>query len=74
LGESLFRPFSPGERRTLLDSEHLAARFAERLTALGVRQVEAFEHPAALDALAVALAAHHGHPMRQMDGEPLLRA
>jgi len=27
-------------------------RFAERLAVLGVRQVEAFEHPAALGALA----------------------
>jgi hypothetical protein len=43
----------------------------ERLAALGVRQVEAFEHPEALEALAEVLAAHHGHPTRLMDGKPL---
>ena len=37
----------------------------------GLRQVEAFEHPDALEALAVVLAAHHGHLMRLLDGEPL---
>jgi hypothetical protein len=31
----------------------------------------AFEHAAALEALAVALAAHHDHPMRLMDGASL---
>ena len=33
----------------------------------GLRHLEAFAHPDALE----ALAAHHGHPTRLMDGEPL---
>jgi len=36
----------------------------------GLRHLEAFAHPDALE----ALAAHHGHPTRLMDGEPLRRA
>ena len=65
---------TPEERRELLDSEHLAAIYFRELSRRGLgglRQVEAFEHPAALEALAVVLAAHHGHPMRLLDGEPL---
>ena len=65
---------TPEERRTLLDSEHLAALYFGELARRslgGLRQVEAFEHPEALEALAVVLAAHHGDPVRLMDGEPL---
>ena len=65
---------TPEERRTLLDSEHLAALYFGELARRGLgglRQVEAFEHAAALEALAVALAAHHDHPMRLMDGASL---
>jgi hypothetical protein len=60
--------------RTLLDSERLAALYFGELARRGLgglSQVEAFEHPAALDALAVLLAAHLGDPMRLMDGGPL---
>jgi hypothetical protein len=66
---------TPEERRDLLDSEHLAALYFGELVRGGLgglRHLEAFEHPAALEALAVVLAAHHGHPMRLLDGEPLL--
>jgi hypothetical protein len=38
---------TPEERRTLLDTEHLAARYFGEL-ARGLSQVEAFEDPAAL--------------------------
>jgi len=65
---------TPEERRELLDSEHLAALYFGELARRGLgglRQVEAFEHPEALEALAEVLAAHHGDPMRLMDGEPL---
>jgi hypothetical protein len=37
----------------------------------GLSQVEAFEHPEALEALAVVLAEYRGDPVRLMDGEPL---
>jgi hypothetical protein len=40
----------------------------------GLGQVEAFENPAALQALAEVLASHHGDPMRVLDGEPRPRA
>ena len=65
---------TPDERRTLLDSEHLAARYFGELARRGLGGlglVEAFEYPAALEVLAVVLASHHGDPMRLMDGEPL---
>ena len=57
---------TPEERRELLDSEHLAALYFGELAQRslgGLRQVAAFEHPAALEALAVVLAAQYGHPM-----------
>jgi hypothetical protein len=65
---------TPEERRELLDSEPLAALYFGELARRGLgglRQIEAFEHPAALEALAVVLAAHHGDPVRLMEGEPL---
>jgi hypothetical protein len=65
---------TPEERRELLDSEPLAALYFGELTRRGLgglRHLEAFEHPDALEALAEVLAAHHGHPTRLMDGEPL---
>jgi len=65
---------TPEERRELLDSEDLAALYFGELARRGLgglRQLEAFEHPAAFEALAVVLAAHHGDPMRLLDGEPL---
>ena len=65
---------TPEERRELLDSEPLAALYFGELARRGLgglRQIEAFEHPAALEALAVVLAMYHGDPMRLMDGEPL---
>ena len=65
---------TPEARRALLDSEPLAALYFGELARRGLgglRQVDAFEHPAALGALALALAAHHGNPMRLLDGEPL---
>jgi hypothetical protein len=40
----------------------------------GLGQVEAFENHAALEALAEVLAAHDGHPMRLLEGEPRPRA
>jgi len=61
---------TPEERRTLLDSEPLAAIYFWELSRRGLgglRHLEAFAHPDALE----ALAAHHGHPTRLMDGEPL---
>jgi hypothetical protein len=64
----------PQERRTLLDSEPLAALYFGELARRdfgGLRHLEAFEYPEALEALAVVLAAHHGHPMRLTEGEPL---
>jgi len=63
----------PEERRELLDSEPLAAIYFRELARRGLgglRQVEAFEQPGALEALAVVLAAHHGDPMRLIEGEP----
>ena len=65
---------TPEERRELHDSEPLAALYFGELARRGLgglRQVEAFEHPEALEALAVVLAAYHGHPMRILDGEPI---
>ena len=66
---------TPEERRELLDSEHLAALYFGELARRGLgglHHVEAFERPEALEAFAVVLAAHHGHPTRLMDAEPLL--
>jgi hypothetical protein len=63
---------TPEERRELLDSEPLAALYFGELARRGLgalRHLEAFEHPEALEALAVVLAAHHGDPMRLMDDE-----
>ena len=65
---------TPEERRELLDSEPLAAIYFRELSRRGLgglRHLEAFEHPEALEALAEVLAAYHGHPMRLLDGEPL---
>ena len=65
---------TPEERRTLVDSEHVAARYFGELARRGLdglSQVEVFEHPAALEALAVVLAEHHGHPMGMIDGGPV---
>jgi len=65
---------TPEERRELLDSEPLAALYFGKLARRGLgalRHLKAFEHPEALEALAVVLAAHHGHPTRLMDAEPL---
>ena len=65
---------SPEERSELLDSEPLAALYFRELSRRGLgglRHLEGFEHPEALEALAVVLAAHHGDPMRLLDGEPL---
>ena len=65
---------TPEERRELLDSEPLAAIYFRELSRRGLgglRHLEAFEHPEALEALAGVLAAYHGSPVRLMDGEPV---
>ena len=65
---------TPEERRTLLNTEHVAALYFHELARRGLgalRHLEAFEHPTALEALAVVLAARHGDPMRPRDGELL---
>ncbi len=57
---------TPEKRRELLDSEPLAVIYLRKLSRCGLgglRQLEAFEHPEALEALAVVPASHHGHPM-----------
>ena len=54
-GRELLLWATPEERRELLYSEHLAALYFGELARRGLgglRQVEAFEHPAALEALA----------------------
>jgi len=65
---------TPEERSELLDSERLAAIYFRELSRRGLgglRHLEGFEHPEALEALAEVLAALHGGPTRLMDGEPL---
>jgi len=65
---------TPDERRELLDPEPRAAIYFGELARHGLgglRQVEAFEDPAALESLAVVLAEIYGDPMRLVDGKPL---
>jgi hypothetical protein len=67
---------SPTRQVVSVTSSHLGSTAADTaawrdlLPFGGLSQIEAFEHPAALEVLAVVLATHHGDPMGMIDGEP----